>query len=369
MGYRMIQIGTGGFGATWCREFLPPSVEEGRIEVVAAVDLDPASLVNAQRYLGLPPERCYTSARQALDEHPADFCTIVVPPAAHEECVDLALEHDLDILSEKPIADSVAASVRIVDKVQRAGRKMGVTMSHRFDQDKSTLRDELRSGGNGRIDYVVLRLTCNCRSFGSWGMFRHEIPDPLLVEAAVHHLDILADLVGDECEQVYAEAWSPPWAEYAGPSQALVTMRFRNGSRALYEGAKANAVGLNGWTDEYIRAECEHGTVICDHRRIERFPHDPAGPWAGPGEGTGEPVPLRKQRRWSHAWLIDQFVDWLDGGQPMATNVEANLRSVVLTHAAIESGHTGRPVVVDEVLQRARDAIRCDQGSAMSGAR
>jgi hypothetical protein len=41
----------------------------------------------------------------------------------------------------------------------------------------------------------------------------------------------------------------------------------------------------------------------------------------------------------------------------MATNVEANLRSVVLTHAAIESGHTGRPVVVAELLQRARDAV------------
>jgi predicted dehydrogenase len=200
-------------------------------------------------------------------------------------------------------------------------------------------------------------------------MFRHEIPDPLLVEAAVHHLDILADLVGDDCELVWAEAWNPPWAEYAGPSQALVMMRFRNGSRALYEGAKANAVGLNGWTDEYIRAECEYGTVICDHRRIERFPHDPQGPWAGAREGTGELIPLRRQRRWSHAWLLDQFVDWLDGGQPMATNVEANLRSVVLTHAAIESGHTGQPVVVAELLQRARDAVGRDQDSAISWAR
>ena len=199
-------------------------------------------------------------------------------------------------------------------------------------------------------------------------MFRHEIPDPLLVEAAVHHLDILADLVGDECEQVWAEAWSPPWAEYAGPSQALVAMRFRNGSRALYEGAKANAVGLNGWTEEYIRAECEHATVICDHRRIERFPHDPAGPWAGPGEGTGEPVPLRKQRRWSHAWLIDQFVDWLDGGPPMETNVEASLRSVALTHAAIESGRTRQAVMVEEVLKRAREAVGRDQDSALSRA-
>jgi predicted dehydrogenase len=354
VGHRMIQVGTGGFGATWCRQFLPPSVDEGRIEVVAAVDQNPASLDNARRFLGLPPERCYTSTRAAFEENPADFCTVVVPPAAHEEVVDLAVEHGLDILSEKPIADSVEASVRIADKVGQAGRKMGVTMSHRFDQDKSTLREELRSGRNGRIDYIVLRLTCNCRTFGSWGMFRHEIADPLLLEAAVHHLDILADLVGDECEQVYAEAWSPPWAQYAGPSQAMVTMRFRNGSRAFYEGAKANAVGLNGWTEEYLRAECELGTVICDHRRIERFPHDPDGPWSGPGEGTGEPVPLLRRRRWAHAWLIDQFVDWLDGGPPMATNVEHNLRSVVLSHAAIESGHTGQPVRVADVLRRAR---------------
>jgi predicted dehydrogenase len=368
VGFKMIQVGTGGFGATWCREFLPPSIEEGRVEVVAAVDRDPASLRNAQRYLGLPPERCYTDIREAFGRHPADFCTVVVPPTAHEEVVDLAIEHGLHILSEKPIADSVEASVRIADKVRRAGRKMGVTMSHRFDQDKSTLREELRSGRYGRIGYIVLRLTCNCRSYGSWGIFRHKIRDPLLIEAAVHHLDILADLVGDDCELVWAEAWNPPWGEYAGASQALVTMRFKAGSRALYEGAKANAVGLNGWTDEYIRAECEYGTVILDHRRIERFLHNRGGPWAGPGEGHGEPVPLLKQRRWSHAWLIEQFVDWLDGGQPMATNVEANLRSVVLTHAAIESGHSSRPVRVDDVLRRARKAAaaRQDQDPAMS---
>jgi len=262
VGHGMIQVGTGGFGATWCRQFLPPSVREGRIKAVAAVDVNPAALQNARRYLGLPPERCYADIRRAFDERPADFCTVVVPPADHEQVVDLALEYGLDVLSEKPIADSLEASVRIAEKVARAGRKMGVTMSHRFDQDKTTLREELRSGRHGRIGYVVLRLTCNCRAFGQWGPFRHEIPNPLLVDAAVHHLDILADLVDDECELVWAEAWNPPWGEYAGPSQALVTMRFRNGGRALYEGAKANAAGLNGWTEEYVRAECELGTVI-----------------------------------------------------------------------------------------------------------
>jgi hypothetical protein len=111
--------------------------------------------------------------------------------------------------------------------------------------------------------------------------------------------------------------------ESARGAQALVTMRFRNGGRAFYEGAKANTVGVNGWTDEYIRAECERGTVILDHRRVEGFAHDPDGPWAGAREGSGQTVPLLKRVRWAHPWLIEQFVDGLDGGPAMAANVEA----------------------------------------------
>ena len=197
-----------------------------------------------------------------------------MPPAHHEAVVDAALAHGMHILSEKPIADSMAASVRIAAKVRRAGVKMGVTMSHRFDQDKTTLRDALRSGRYGALDYLVCRFTCDCRKFGSWGKFRYQIPDPLMVEGAVHHLDILADLAGAECDTIYAQTWNPPWGEFSGDSQALVTMQFNNGTRAIYEGAKTNAVGLNDWGQEYFRAECELATLTLDHRRLERLVYD-----------------------------------------------------------------------------------------------
>src|SRR5947207_2892244 len=82
-------------------------------------------------------------------------------------------------LSEKPIADTMAACVRIYKKVQAAGRKMAVTMSHRFDQDKQSLERAIKSGEYGRLNYVVGRFTHNCRAYGSWSKFRHEIPDPL----------------------------------------------------------------------------------------------------------------------------------------------------------------------------------------------
>ncbi|MCX8052745.1 MAG: Gfo/Idh/MocA family oxidoreductase [Armatimonadetes bacterium] len=351
MPYKMIQVGTGGFGSCWCSTFLPPNIKDGLIEVVAAVDINPDALANAKNGLGLRDDQLYTDVHKAMDENPADFCSIVVPPAVHEQIVDLALAHDLHILSEKPIADTLEASCRIAAKVKRAGKKMGVTMSHRFDQDKTTLREELRSGRYGAIDYLVLRFTCDCRRYGAWGAFRHDIPDTLMVEGAVHHLDILADMAGAKCDTIYAQTWNPPWGEFKGDSQGLVIMRCSNGVRAAYEGAKTNAVGLNGWSNEYIRAECEKATLILDHRRLEKFVYNPNGSYKLHGEG--EPLPLIQQPKWSNTWLIEKFVHWLDGGEPMETNVEDNLQSVALVFAAIESSKTGQPVKVQELLHAA----------------
>ena len=92
-----------------------------------------------------------------------------------------------------------------------------------------------------------------------------------------------------------------------------------------------------------------------DHRRVERFPYQPK---QYSREGQGIEVPLLEQKYWTDTWLLDQFLDWLDGGPPMATNVEANLQSVALIFAAIESSHTGQPVKVQEFLQAARDRER-----------
>ena len=357
MTYRMIQVGLGAMGRYWCEAALPPNIDDGLIEVVAAVDINPAALPVAQESLGLRASQCYTDLDRALAENSADFCTIVVPPAQHEAVVDAALAHDLHILSEKPIADTLAASARIADKVKRAGVKMGVTMSHRYDQDKTSFREELRSGRYGTLDYLVCHLTSDLRQRGSWGVFRHEIPHPLMIEGAVHQLDLLADLAGALCDTLYAQTWNPPWGEYAGDSQALVTMRFENSSRAFFEGAATNAVGLHDWEQETIRAECELGTLLLKARRLERFPYDSTTQRVSKAEGEGEALPLLPGRKWMNSRLVEDFVNWLDGGAPMATNIEDNLQSVALIVAAIESSRSGQPVKVQELLNQAREDL------------
>ena len=101
---------------------------------------------------------------------------------------------------------------------------------------------------------------------------------------------------------------------------------------------------LNGWGDEYIRAECELGTLILDRKQITVCEIDRSE--------CSKPLPLLQRPKWAHYWLLEQFCDWLDGGEPMETNVEDNLQSMALIFSAIESSQTGNPVKVQEFLNK-----------------
>jgi len=350
MAYDLIQVGTGGRGGVWCGNILPPCVDAGLVDVVAAVDVDPDALENAREHLDLDPGDCYTDVETAFEEVDADCCTVVVPPEHHEAVVDAAIANDLHVLSEKPIADTLEASVRIATKVERAGLKMGVTMSHRFREDVTTLRRAIRSAEYGPVDYLVGRYSIAARDYGEWGrgrlyeMERH----PLLVDGAVHHLDILADLAGASCETIAARSWNPEWSDFLGEANALVLMGFENGRQATYEGTNTVARGTNSWLNEYVRAECRDATLVLDQHELTAFPYEEGGPSVG---GESETIPLEERPRWSDEWLVEQFVEWLDGGDAMATNVRDNLQSVAMVEAAIQSAENDETVHVQELLR------------------
>jgi predicted dehydrogenase len=342
----------------WCGEFLPPNVADGTVEVVAAVDQDPDALGNAREALDLPEDRCYTDAETAFETHDAEFASIVVPPEVRRPIVEAALAHDLDLLTEKPIAPSLEEAVAIADLVDDADAKMAVTMSHRFDRDKTTLRRRIHGGEAGPLDYLVLRFTQRYRQRDEWvGGRVYEMDHPLLVEGGVHHLDLLASLAGAPCERLYARTWNPEWSDFAGDAQALVTMDFANDTRATYEAATTNAVALNGWEHEYIRAECRDATLELDARELTRYPYDPGATprhnAAGPPES--ESIPLDEGGKWMNTLLIERFCEWLEGGEPMPTRVEENLQSVALIEAAMLSSERDEPVAVQELLAEARE--------------
>ena len=361
MTVRLVLVGTGNQGNAWCRRFLPPNVADGTVEVVAAADVNEDALENAQEGLDLPPERCYTDAAEAMAAHDADAAALVVPPHVREDMVELAVEHDLDIISEKPLAETLEGSHRIVETVEDAGAKMGVTMSHRFRQDITTLRQELRSGDYGEADYFYSRYSVNARSRGSWAGERLYDWDehPLLIDGSVHHLDLLADMAGDEVETVFCHSWNPSYSEFQGDPNAVVTITMADGTSVVYEGMNTAATSLNGWGDEQIRVNCEDATLVLDGAEIYEFPYDrnAEGCVDHARIDEGDPVELDEQDKWSNTWLVEQFADWVEGGERMETHARANLQSMGLVFAAIESAETGEAVDYQSFVAEAAENV------------
>ncbi len=355
--HRFIHVGTGGWGRYWSRTVIPHLLELGIAEPVAAVDVNEANLANARDGYGIAADRCYTDPVRAFAEHDADFAIVVVPPAHHEAVIDLALAAGCHVLCEKPVADTMAASARIYHKVIRSGRKMAITMSHRFDQDKQTLERLVRSGEFGPVSYIVGRLALNNRQLGDWGDFRHRIADPLLIEAAVHQFGIIRGLAGANASSVYATSWNPAWGEYAGDSTALAVIEMENGIRASYEGSKTNASTISPWEGEYWRVECRDATLELDRRRLRLLR---GGPKDAP---IAMDLPLDDGEAWLNPLLAEQFVRWLDGGPAVATRIEDAIHDTALTMAAIESAHSGRVVDVAEYTQAHLDAAAEELGA------
>lgn len=342
---RFIQVGTGGFGEYWCSTVLPRVASFAR--PVAAVDINAQALQNARRFLDLPEERCYLDLQKALHEVEADFVNIVVPPQMHESVIDIAIAHGLDVVCEKPLGGNMAACVRIYNKVKSSGRKLAVTMSHRLEVEKQTVQSMVESGKYGKLQYIVSRLALRRGDTSRQEPLTAEkLVASLINNGLIHNLDTMRGVSGSNAKTVYVNGWASALAGYANAASALVILEMENGVRAMLEASHANASALDGWSDEYLRAECALGTIVADHRKVT-VRSDLGYPYPETAA-----IPLRQASYWDHALVIHDFVRWLDGGEPPTTNLDENLYCCALTYAAVESALTGTIVDVRQFLER-----------------
>ncbi len=336
---RCLMLGTGGMAGSYIWRFFPHFKE--RMEIAAVVDIKDEPLQRAGDFLELPANRRFTSAAEAFAQVDADFCCIVTPPAAHKEGVLLAAERGMDILSEKPIADTWEDCVEIYRAVKRAGVKMEVIQNYRYTSRIMTFKDVLTSGRLGRVNYVLGRFAADYRDPRAWGAWRHRIPHSLLVEGAVHHFDQLRNLADADCLTVAGWEWDPDWGTFEYESTALFVFKMANGMVTQYEGNLMSVGHQNSWHHEYYRAECEGGAVVLNSDDKVRVLE-----WQGHGIRMEELKPIAPQWQ-GHEYQINEFLDWLEGGPAPRTAIDDNIKTAAMLFAAMDAsaGNTTADVV------------------------
>ena len=174
------------------------------VEIVGLVDTLPArAKLTAEHYgLGIP---CFQDTGACLDATHPDALAVCTPDACHEQPAVAALERNVHVYCEKPMATTLAACDRIIAaaKVSDALFYMGHNM--RMAPFFQTIHEIVAGGEIGE----PLTLEANEYYYGGRTYFRRwnrllAVGGGLWVTKSVHDFDMMCWLAGSDPVSVYA---------------------------------------------------------------------------------------------------------------------------------------------------------------------
>ncbi len=158
----------------------------------------------------------YSDYRQMLDEQKPDAVTICVPTSSH---VDVGLEvikRGIHLLVEKPISCTVDEGNILIDAAEKAGVKLMIGHIERFNPAITALKEKLANNKLGKVFKVEARRE---------GPLPQRINDVgVVIDLAVHDLDIIRYVTQKEITRIYAETMSGIHSQYEDLMSGLICL-------------------------------------------------------------------------------------------------------------------------------------------------
>lgn len=351
---RVIQVGAGGMGQSW----LTTVDADTDVDLVGVVDLNLDAARSAAAEHGSDETVFAADLGELIERTRPDAVINVTIPAAHHSVTTVALRHGLPVLGEKPAAATVSEALSLAAASTVAGELFMVSQSRRYDLNLATLRAAIRSLGG------VGFLTSEHFKAPHFGGFRDEMEHPFLVDMAIHPFDMARYLLEADPIAVYCEEFNPEWSWYRGAAAASVVFEMSGGQRFAYQGSWCSPGLETSWNGQW-RASGSAGSAVWDGDTLPRAEFTSEG-------ADLEPVAMRSE---GIAGSLAEFVGALRTGTTPATEIHANISSLAMVEAAVESASTGRRIRLDEVMRKAlKSAVESETDDAvrallMEGAR
>ena len=335
---RLIQCGLGGMGKAWRENAILTSPD---FDIAAIVDINEAALREAGEHLRVSPERRFRDLADALDRVEADAILTVTPPPIHLQHAKLAFSRGLHVLTEKPIADTLDHARLMAKLAADAGRQLVVAQNYRCHAPMQTLRRLMREQpvgklGHGHLDfYIAADFT---------GTFRQSMKFPLLVDMAIHHLDLIRAVTGRDIASVFATSFRPAWSWYDHDPGLKMILTLDDGTPFTYSGDWSALGRQTKWNGNW-RLQCAQGSIHLDKDEVSIVRCDK---WCK--DETPEPVEVPETEQNGQAQLLANFARAIRSGEPAETSGADNLHSFAAVTAAMISATEGRRVDVAELL-------------------
>lgn len=146
--------------------------------------------------------RYFTDYRDIVGK--ADAVILNLPHFLHCEVSVFFLEAGLDVLVEKPMANTVAECDRMIDAAEKSGRKLAVGHVQRYFKANRELKRIIESGEYGPLCMMSERRTTDYFSASrpEWFLNKATAGGGIIMNYGAHALDKLLYLTGDKITSV-----------------------------------------------------------------------------------------------------------------------------------------------------------------------
>lgn len=284
-------------------------------------------------------DRATTDPFAAVAASDVDAVVIVTPTDTHAPLLEAAMAAGKAIWSEKPIAQDLGETGRIVELWRASGLPVQVGFQRRFDPGYARAKELIEAGELGRIEQFR-------------ALSRDTFPPSLeyllscggsFLDMSLHDLDLARFLVG-EVEELHAWAnvlFDERFAKADDWDTSVMMLRFRNGALGVIETSRHSEWGYD------IRTEVAgaRAKVVVDG-------------------GQKTPATISRQFRWegdlyesfpdrfevAYRRELEAFVADLAAGRMPGPGPDDALETLRLAVAATRSWREGRPIRLDEVV-------------------
>lgn len=330
MTLRVGVIGVGAMGRNHARVY---SELEG-VELVGVADSREQVAESVARRLNVP---MFLDYPRLLEEGKPDALTIAVPTVDHLSVALEAIDRGIHVLIEKPIAHTLDEGKQIIAAAEAAGVLLMVGHIERFNPAVGALKERIADNELGR----VFQLDAHRK-----GPFPARIKDVgVVIDLAVHDLDIMRYVTDSEIVRVYAETERRIHSTREDLLTGLVRL----------SGGAIGSLAINWLTPTKIRellVTGERGMFRVDYLTQDLYFFENAtvnGPkWEtlqmlrGVSEGKMIRYVVNKQEPLKAE--LESFIACVETGEAVPVSGQDGLRALELAEAVVLSGLEHRPV-------------------------
>ena len=245
-------------------------------EIVGIATLDSVTGKDIASAYGIPS--VFDDLRQLIAATKPDLVDLVVPPQAHAALIEIAIDHGVDVICQKPFCSSLAEAERMVALAEETENTLLVHENFRFQPWYGVLKENLPR--LGRIYQATFRLRPGddqgADAYMSRQPYFQSMERFLVHETAIHLVDVARYLLGDPRNVIADLRQLNP--AISGEDAGLILMDMGDGVRVVIDGNRLSdhpaenrrrtmgevliegefgVLSLNGDADIHFRA---HGT-------------------------------------------------------------------------------------------------------------